>query len=163
MPDERLHELQSYVVDDGMTFPDAAQKWVDENPESVAGLGRGVDARTADAVVRERRNLGQSTGPATIETWTDEMINETVQVSSTAGSRSADGTANSRGGTADGRAPRTHTLAAGRRWRFGRGMVFPIVCRGGPGLGGASPDGPLSRTRSGSLWARGSGQRTRRS
>jgi len=33
MPDERLAELQNYVVDDGMSIPDAAQKWVDENPE----------------------------------------------------------------------------------------------------------------------------------
>jgi glycine betaine/proline transport system substrate-binding protein len=33
MPDKRLAELQSYVVDDGMTIPDAAQKWVDENPD----------------------------------------------------------------------------------------------------------------------------------
>ena len=33
MPDERLAELQNYVVDDGMSIPDAAQKWVDDNPE----------------------------------------------------------------------------------------------------------------------------------
>lgn len=33
MPDERLAELQSYVVDDGMSIPDAAEKWVDENPD----------------------------------------------------------------------------------------------------------------------------------
>lgn len=33
MPNERLSELQSYVVDDGMTHEDAAQKWIDENPE----------------------------------------------------------------------------------------------------------------------------------
>jgi glycine betaine/proline transport system substrate-binding protein len=33
MPSERLAEMQSYVVDDGMSFKDAAQKWMDENPD----------------------------------------------------------------------------------------------------------------------------------
>ncbi len=33
MPDDRLHELQSYVVDDGMSIEDAAATWVEENPD----------------------------------------------------------------------------------------------------------------------------------
>ena len=33
MPDERLAELQSYVIKDGLSIPDAAQKWVDENKD----------------------------------------------------------------------------------------------------------------------------------
>jgi glycine betaine/proline transport system substrate-binding protein len=33
LPDERLAQLQSYVIEDGMSIPDAAKKWVDENPD----------------------------------------------------------------------------------------------------------------------------------
>ena len=40
MPDDRLKKLMGYVVDDGMTFPDAAQKWVDENEDVWKAWGK---------------------------------------------------------------------------------------------------------------------------
>jgi glycine betaine/proline transport system substrate-binding protein len=39
MPDETLRELMSYIAEDGMSFADAAQKWIDENEETWRAWG----------------------------------------------------------------------------------------------------------------------------